>query len=113
MFDGIQPKLHEYLQWGIMTGCNGKGLGTFVFSENIVIFMQYSKTGLKRPLKTKTKIWIQADYRLMQVKSTAECSKRAFCNTFDLHKATILSLRHLFCLFLSGCLRQVLLYLYV
>ena len=26
-----------------------------------------------------------ANYCLMQVKSIAECSKRAFCNTFDLH----------------------------
>ena len=25
------------------------------------------------------------NYPLMQVKSIAECSKRAFCNTFDLH----------------------------
>ena len=43
----------------------------------------YSKTCLKRPLKKKT------DYCLMQVKSIAGCSKRAFCNTFDLHYATI------------------------
>ena len=46
----------------------------------------------------------------MQVKSIAECSKRAFCNTFDLHLVAILSLRSLFCLFLSGRLRQVSLY---
>ena len=26
---------------------------------------------------------------LMKVKSIAECSKRAFCNTFDLHQAII------------------------
>ena len=39
----------------------------------------------KRP-----KIGFKTDYRKkMQVKSIAECSKRAFCNTFDLHKATI------------------------
>ena len=25
------------------------------------------------------------NYRLIQVKSIAECSKRAFCNSFDLH----------------------------
>ena len=25
------------------------------------------------------------EYRLMQVKRIVECSKRAFCNTFDLH----------------------------
>ena len=32
----------------------------------------------------KTKV-LKTDNRLMQVKSIAECSKRAFCNTFDLH----------------------------
>ena len=68
-----------------------------------------------------------ADYRLIPVKSIAECSKRALCNTFDLHKVSLnaglkycrmlqesillyfrpslsyhLSLRSLSCLFLSG-----------
>ena len=34
----------------------------------------------------KTKNWIfKTKYHLMQVKSIAECSKRAFCNTFDMH----------------------------
>ena len=37
------------------------------------------------------------EYHLMQVKSIAECSKRAFCNSFY-----FLSLRPLLCLFLSG-----------
>ena len=32
----------------------------------------------------KTKI-LKTDGSLMQVESIAECSKRAFCNTFDLH----------------------------
>ena len=35
------------------------------------------------------KLVFMADYCLMQVKSIADCSKRAFCNTFDLHLATI------------------------
>ena len=35
------------------------------------------------------KLVFKTNYRLMQVKSIAECSNRAFCNTFDLHKATI------------------------
>ena len=42
----------------------------------------YSKTCLK-PIKTK--IDFKTNLRSMQVKSIAECSKRAFCNTFDLH----------------------------
>ena len=55
----------------------------------VVLLIIYSKTCLKRPLKKKTKMGFKTDYRLMQVKSIAECSKRAFCNTFDLHLATI------------------------
>ena len=42
---------------------------------------------------------------LMQVESIAECSRGAFCNTFDLHLA-ITSLEDLL-LSLSGCLQQV------
>ena len=50
----------------------------------------YSKTCPKRPLKKET------DYRLMQVKrinlgqkGLQNASEGAFCNLFDLHKATI------------------------
>ena len=35
--------------------------------------------------KRRPKMFFKTDYHLMQVKSIAECSKRAFCNTFDLH----------------------------
>ena len=44
----------------------------------------------------------------MQVKSFAECSERAFCNAFNLHYAAI-CIKGLWCLFLSGRMRQVLL----
>ena len=47
----------------------------------------------------------------MQVGSIAECSKRAFCKYFQHSLIYQLSLKPLFCLVLSGCLRQVLLYL--
>ena len=56
---------------------------------------QYSKTCLKWPLKTKN-CFFKADYCLMQIKSC----------TISYH----LSLRSLFCLFLNGRLRHVLLY---
>ena len=47
----------------------------------------------------------------MKVKSIAECSLGAFCNTFDLHEG-IIGLENQFLLFfLSGRLRQVLLYI--
>ena len=56
------------------------------FQKAIFLISIYSKTGLKWPLKKKTKnCFFKTDYCLMQVKSIAECSKRAFCNTFDLH----------------------------
>ena len=45
----------------------------------------YSKTCLKRPLKKKTKIGFQDPISLNAGKGIAECPKRAFCNTFDLH----------------------------
>ena len=61
------------------------------------------------PKIDKTKV-LQTNGSLMQVKSIAECSLGAFCNTFDLHK-TIIGLEYKFLVFsLSGCLRQVLLY---
>ena len=65
----------------------------------------YSKTCLKRPLSKRQKIVcfifkiIKTDYRIMQVKSIAECSKGAFCNTFDLHLALI-CLNYLCCVYL-------------
>ena len=46
----------------------------------------------------------------MQVKSIAECSLGAFCNTFDLHLAIIGLENQFLVFFLSGRLRQVLLY---
>ena len=59
-------------------------------SVPIVVRYMNSKPVLnKRPLKKKTKLVFTTDYRLMQVKNIAECSKRAFCNIFDLHLATI------------------------
>ena len=70
----------------------------------------YSKTCLKRPLKKKTKIGFNTEYRLMQVKSNAECSKRSILQYFRPSLSYHLSLAPLFCLFSSGGLRQVLLY---
>ena len=46
------------------------------------------------------------DYRLMQVKSIAECSKGSILQYFRPSLSYQLSLRHLFCLFLSGRFKQ-------
>ena len=66
------PKLYE-TNMPVFENCQ-------ILMPQILSVSQYSKTCLERPLKKKTKT-----YRLMQVKSIAECSKRAFCNSFDLH----------------------------
>ena len=47
----------------------------------------------------------------MQVKSIAECSKGSILQYFRPSLSYHLSLRSLFCLFLSGCFTQVLLYI--
>ena len=39
--------------------------------------------------KKDRKLVYKTDYRLMQVQRIAECSKRAFCSTSDLHLAII------------------------
>ena len=43
------------------------------------------KPVLSDPSKRRLNLVFKTDYRLMQVKGIAECSKRAFCNTFELH----------------------------
>ena len=46
---------------------------------NLVSYSRHSKIDKTKVLKTNG--------RVMKVKSIAKCSKRAFCNTFDLHYA--------------------------
>ena len=52
----------------------------------------------------------KTNYRLMQVKSIAECSNGSILQYFRPSLSYHLSLRSLFCLFLSGHFTQVLLY---
>ena len=59
--------------------------------------------------KRRPKLVSKTNYRLMQVKSIAECSKRSILQYFRPSLSYHLYLSPLFCLFLSGCLRQVLL----
>ena len=60
--------------------------------------------------KRRPKMGFKTDYRLMQVKSIAECSKGSILQYFRPSLSYHLSLRFLLCLFLNGRLRQVLLY---
>ena len=51
----------------------------------IKIYVLYSKTCLKRPLKKDKTTVLKTKGSLMKVESIAECSLGAFCNPFDLH----------------------------
>ena len=62
--------------------------------------------------KRRLKLVFKTDYRLMQVKSIAECSKGSILQYFRPSSSYHLSLRSLFCQGLSGHLRQVLLYVF-
>ena len=59
--------------------------------------------------KRRPKLVFKTDYGLMQVKSIAECSKGSILQYFRPSLSYLLSLVSLFCLFMSGPLRQVLL----
>ena len=60
--------------------------------------------------KKSLKLVFKTKFRLMQVKSVAECSKGSILQYFGPSLSYHLSLRSLFCLFLSGRFTQVLLY---
>ena len=64
-------------------------------------------SGHSKLVKTKA---LKTNGILMKAKSIAECSLGAFCNTFDLHLAIIGLENQFLVFFLSGCLRQGLLY---
>ena len=61
-------------------------------------------------LKKDQKLVFKNNYRLMQVRSIAECSKWSILQYFQPSLSYQLLLRSLFCLFLSGRFTQVLLY---
>ena len=66
------------------------------------------KTWVKRQLSKTPKIRFKTNYRLMQVKSIAKCSKGSIQQYFQPSLSYHLSLKSLFCLFLSGCTVQYL-----
>ena len=68
------------------------------------------KPVLRGYLKRRPKLVFKTDYYLMQAKGIADCSKGSILQYFRPVLSYNLSLRTLSCLFLSGRLRQVLLY---
>ena len=61
--------------------------------------------------RRRPKLFFKSDHRWMQIKSIAECSNGSILQYFWPSLSYHLPLRHLFCLFLSGRLRPVLLYM--
>ena len=51
-------------------------------SQSVKIMFEYRKSCLKRSLKKKTKLVFKTVYRLIQVKSIAECSKGSILQYF-------------------------------
>ena len=70
----------------------------------------YSTTCLKRPLKKKTKIVFQDRLSVNTGQKYCRMLQESILQYFRTSLSYYLSLRSLFCLFWSGCLRQVLLY---
>ena len=77
--------------------------------EDEIVEYSTDRNTVKPVLSGHSKRILKTDYHLMQVKSIAECSKGSILQYFRPSLRNHLSLRYLFCLFLSGCLRQVLL----
>ena len=75
---------------------------------SIIAKFSMSLSGLS---KRRPKLVFKTDHRLMQVKMIAECSKGSILQYFRPSLSYHSFLRPLFCLFLIGRLRQVLLYL--
>ena len=55
----------------------------------LVVYLAQPKSSstVKLPLKNRQNKGLNENGSLMKVKGIAECSKRAFCNTLDLHEA--------------------------
>ena len=54
-------------------------------AHDILVLIAYNNTCVKQPLSKDQKLVVNTNYRLMQVKSIAECSKGRVLQTFDLH----------------------------
>ena len=65
----------------VLGGKELKKLNVYMYNKYNIITLSCSKTCLKYDQN----LVFKTDYHLMQVKSIAECSKGAFCNTSDLH----------------------------
>ena len=83
------------------------------FNKSLICNRNTIKPVLSGHWKRRPKLVFRTNYGLMQVKSIAECSKGSILQYFRPSLSYHLSLIPLFCLFLSGRLRQVLLYIII
>ena len=74
---------------------------------------RYSKTCVKRPFSQRWKFGFQNQLSLKAGQKYCRYSKGSILQYFRLSLSYHLSLRSLFCLFLSGRFTQVLLYMYI
>ena len=78
--------------------CLHRGFLSYVMYHQIKL--TYSETCVKRPLSKRPKnCFFKTNYRLMQVKSIAECFTESILQYFQPSLSYQLSLRSLFCLF--------------
>ena len=69
----------------VIAGGSATGAAKIIIGKCFVSNRFTVKPVLSDNSKRSPKSVFKTNYRLMQVKSIAECFKRAFCNTFDLH----------------------------
>ena len=106
-------KISIEFQWGVLPFAQeviSSVVHKLAFNSLSFEVWEYSKTCVKRPLSKRPKLDFKTNYRLMQVKSIAECSKGSILQYFRPSLSYHLSLRSLFCLFLSGRFTQALVY---
>ena len=106
----VKRSILQYFQPSLRYHLSLRSLFCLFLSGRFTQVLLYSKTRLKQSLSKRPELVSKTNYGLMQVKSIAECSKGSILQYFPPSLSYHLSLRSLFCLFLSGCLRQVFLY---
>ena len=105
------PKMYPHTKFGIPTSKNIEDMhrtrsGTDGRTVRLLYASQSSFGGIK-----DQKLVFKTNYLLMQVKSIAEFCKGSILQYFKPSLSYHLSLRYLFCLFLSDRFTQVLLYI--
>ena len=113
-----EPSLVAYMKYGCRCRLRPKFrslafLDTSVFISGNCSYVRVTvKHVLSGNSKRRQKFVFKTHTRLMQVKSIAECSEGSILHCFQPSLSYHLSIRPLFCLFLSGHLRQVKILLY-